>query len=130
MIADGTREQNLIASANRARIDSHAMNQTADASGGDVHLIGFAVLDDFGVSGDDADTRVVGRFAMARTSASRTAVGRPSSRTKVTTRASAFAPETARSFTVPFTASSPMEPPGKLKGLTTKLSVVMATVTP
>ena len=31
----------------------------------------------------------------------------------MTTRASARAPETARSFTVPFTASSPMEPPGK-----------------
>ena len=40
--------------------------------------------------------------------------------------ASALAPETARSFTVPFTASSPMEPPGKVSGLTTKLSVVMA----
>ena len=31
--------------------------------------------------------------------------------------ASAFAPETARSFTVPFTASSPMEPPGKAQRL-------------
>ena len=48
----------------------------------------------------------------------------------MTTRASALAPETARSFTVPFTASSPMEPPGKLSGLTTKLSVVIATFVP
>ena len=38
----------------------------------------------------------------------------------------ARAPDTARSFTVPLTASSPMEPPGKRSGLTTKLSVVMA----
>ena len=30
-----------------------------------------------------------------------------------------IAPETARSFTVPFTASSPIEPPGKTIGLTT-----------
>ena len=53
--------------------------------------------------------------AMARTSASRTSVGRPASRTKVTTSVWALAPETARSFTVPLTASSPMEPPGKRK---------------
>ena len=44
----------------------------------------------------------------------------------MTTRASAFAPETARSFTVPFTASSPIDPPGKRSGFTTKLSVVIA----
>ena len=41
-----------------------------------------------------------------------------------------LAPETARSFTVPLTASSPMEPPGKRRGLTTKLSVVMASRVP
>lgn len=64
--------------------------------------------------------------AMARTSASRVSVGRPASRTKVTIRVSAWAPETARSFTVPFTANSPIEPPGKRRGFTTKLSAVMA----
>ncbi len=41
-----------------------------------------------------------------------------------------LAPETARSLTVPLTASSPIEPPGKARGLTTKLSVVMATCAP
>ena len=36
------------------------------------------------------------------------------------------APETARSFTVPFTASSPIDPPGKNSGCTTNESVLIA----
>ena len=64
--------------------------------------------------------------AMARTSASRISVGNPASSTKVTTMDLGLAPDTARSFTVPLIASSPMEPPGKRKGFTTKQSVVMA----
>ena len=40
--------------------------------------------------------------------------------------ASGRAPAMARSLTVPLTASSPIEPPGKRSGLTTKLSVVSA----
>ncbi len=68
--------------------------------------------------------------AMARTSASNVGVGRPASSTKLTTIASGLAPETARSFTVPLMASSPIEPPGKLNGFTTKLSVVIARRTP
>ena len=63
---------------------------------------------------------------IARTSASRIGDGRPSSSTNVTTMEWPLAPATARSFMVPFTASSPMEPPGKRRGFTTKLSAVMA----
>ena len=51
---------------------------------------------------------------------------RPSSRTSESVSASGRAPPTARSLTVPLTASSPIEPPGKRIGLTTKLSVVTA----
>ena len=40
------------------------------------------------------------------------------------------APDTARSLTVPLTASSPIEPPGKRIGVTTKASVVIATHRP
>jgi len=40
--------------------------------------------------------------------------------------ASALAPDTAKSFTVPLMASSPIEPPGNRRGFTTKLSVVTA----
>ncbi len=40
--------------------------------------------------------------------------------------ASGLAPAIARSLTVPLTASSPIEPPGKRSGLTTKVSVVVA----
>ena len=61
--------------------------------------------------------------ANARTSDANTSLGSPDSRMKVTTSATARAPATARSFTVPFTASSPMEPPGKTSGVTTKPSV-------
>ena len=44
--------------------------------------------------------------------------------------ASGRAPATARSLTVPFTASSPIDPPGKRMGVTTKLSVVTAISAP
>ncbi len=64
--------------------------------------------------------------AIARTSASSTGVGSPASSTKVVTSAIGLAPDTARSLTVPLTASSPIDPPGKRSGRTTKLSVVTA----
>ncbi len=50
--------------------------------------------------------------AMARTSAASISVGSPASSTKVMTSATGRAPHTARSLTVPLTASSPMDPPG------------------
>ena len=55
---------------------------------------------------------------------------RPSSRISDRLSASGRAPDTARSLTVPFTARSPIEPPGKRIGLTTKESVVIASSTP
>ena len=58
MIADRAGKQNLVANAHRTRIDSHSMQQAADAGGGDVHLVGFTVFDDFGVAPGDADSRV------------------------------------------------------------------------
>ncbi len=56
----------------------------------------------------------------------RPAIGKPSSTTKPADRRSGRAPAIARSFTVPFTASSPISPPGKKSGLTTYESVVNA----
>ncbi len=64
--------------------------------------------------------------AIASTSARRTSLPRPSSRIIATLSASGRAPATARSLTVPLTASSPIEPPGKRSGLTTNESVVNA----
>lgn len=52
--------------------------------------------------------------------------GSPSSRMKAMLRHSGCAPPIARSFTVPFTASEPMSPPGKNSGFTTNESVVKA----
>ncbi len=68
--------------------------------------------------------------AIASTSPRSTSDGSPSSSTIDRLSASGRAPATARSLTVPLTASSPIDPPGKVIGLTTKLSVVSATSTP
>ncbi len=57
--------------------------------------------------------------AIASTSARSTSAGSPASRMNDAISAIARAPETARSLTVPFTASSPIEPPGKRSGRTT-----------
>jgi hypothetical protein len=86
-----------------------------------MYMVGFAVLDHFGVAARECMTPAL-RAACAHgaISASRIGVGRPASSTKLTTIASARAPETARSFTVPLTASSPMDPPGKRSGLDDK----------
>src|SRR5262245_45790792 len=67
---------------------------------------------------------------IAATSCRRTSVGVPASTMKLQTSANGMAPLTARSFTVPFTASSPIDPPANLSGLTTKLSVVIARHSP
>ncbi len=56
----------------------------------------------------------------------RSATGSPSSRMNAAVRYRGVAPPTARSLTVPWTASLPMSPPGKNSGRTTNESVVMA----
>jgi hypothetical protein len=68
--------------------------------------------------------------AIASTSARNVSADRPSSSTSESVSASGRAPAIARSLTVPLTASSPIEPPGKRSGLTTKASVVSARSTP
>ena len=65
-------------------------------------------------------------IAIASISLSSALAGNPASRINVAISASGRAAETARSLTVPFTASSPIEPPGKRSGLTTKPSAVVA----
>src|SRR5659263_203056 len=68
-------------------------------------------------------------FAASRIAASarsRVSIGSPSSRIRPHEIATAFAPQTERSFTVPQTASRPMSPPGKKGGVTTYPSVVKA----
>src|SRR5450755_3384432 len=68
--------------------------------------------------------------AMAWTSSRSTPASRPSSRIIETVSACGRAPAIARSLAVPLTASSPIEPPGKRSGETTKLSEVIATLAP
>ena len=64
--------------------------------------------------------------AMSSTSSRSSAIGKPSSSTNAAASPSGRAPITARSFTVPFTARSPTDPPGNRRGCTTNESVVMA----
>ena len=97
-----------------------------DARRADVHPVGVAALDDLRVAGDDLDARRRAAAAIASTSARSSSAGSPSSSTSERLSASGRAPPIARSLTVPLTASSPIEPPGKRSGLTTKLSVVIA----
>ena len=91
-----------------------------------MYSVGLAVLDDFGVAAGDGDAGRAAAAAMARDSRFEISVGRPASRIRSTTSACGRAPDTARSLTVPLTARSPMEPPGKRSGRTTKLSAVIA----
>src|SRR3954451_9270500 len=64
--------------------------------------------------------------AIASTSKRGSSADRPSSRISASDSASGFAPAIASSLTVPLTANSPIEPPGKRSGLTTNESVVSA----
>ena len=100
----------------------------ADAGGREVHLVGVAALDDLGVAGDDLDAGRARRRARSRRPrrAGRRSPGPPRGSSRAVS-ASGRAPATARSLTVPLTASSPIEPPGKRSGLTTKESVVTTT---
>ena len=118
VIADGAGQKNLVARANRSWINLQAGQGTTNAGGGDVHAIGFAVLDHLGVASGDFDAGLRARlwpWRGLRLPGSRR--GSPASRMKVTTSASGWRPETARSLTVPLTASSPIEPPGKAQRL-------------
>ena len=123
----GPESKTLSPALHRARVNLHAAQRTTDARRRDVHAIGLAVFHDLGVAAGDLHSRsargICHRAHFRLQQLCREARLRERN---VTTMASARAPDTARSFTVPFTASSPMDPPGKLNGLTTKLSVVMA----
>ena len=92
----------------------------ADAERRDVHAVAHAVLDDLRVAADDrhARARAPRRPSPALRRAARRSAS-PASRMNDAISAVARAPDTARSFTVPFTASSPIEPPGNRSGLTT-----------
>ena len=64
--------------------------------------------------------------AIAATCSLSMSAGRPSSRISDSVSAIGLAPAIAMSLIVPLTASSPIVPPGKTIGLTTKQSVVIA----
>src|SRR5947207_1253041 len=60
----------------------------------------------------------------------RSSMEKPSSMTNAADNHRGSAPTTAKSFTVPFTARSPIDPPGKRHGFTTNESVVKAMRSP
>ena len=128
---DRARQQHPVARRQRGGGKPGARVAAAHAGGADVHRVGVAALDHLGVAGHDLDVRrPSAAAAIASTSARRSSALRPSSSTSDSDSASGRAPDTARSLTVPLTASSPIEPPGKRIGLTTKESVVRASSAP
>ncbi len=93
-----------------------SLPQQAHAGGVDIAAVAMAALDHLGVSGHDLDAGRRGGIGLrACTMAASWASGNPSSRMKLALRNFGSAPETARSLTVPLTASAPMDPPGKKK---------------
>ena len=110
----GPGEQDRVARAHVARRQIDARRHDADARGVDEDLVAAAAPDHLRVAGDDRGRRRAPRPARAdSTTRRRSASGSPSSRMKASDSESGCAPPTARSLTVPFTASSPMSPPGK-----------------
>ena len=68
VVADGAGEQNLVAGPYGPG-DISTPRSAADSGGRDVHAVGFAVFDDFGVAARDRHARAFApRAAMARTS--------------------------------------------------------------
>ena len=133
VVADRARDEDAVARAQAPRATARARASTrADAGGAEVHRVGVAALDDLGVAGDDLARRPAAAAAAIASTSARSVVGGEALLEHHATRLSASgrAPATARSLTVPLTASSPIEPPGKRIGLTTKLSVVSASATP
>jgi hypothetical protein len=78
---------------------------------------------DTGTERADAAGREIQAAALAAMRSSRT-ISKPSSIRKLRLSQRGVAPLTARSLTVPWTASEPISPPGNSSGSTMKLSVV------
>ena len=99
----------------------------ADAGRGDEDAVAFAAVHDLGIAGDEGDARLGAGLPHRGDDALEVGHRQPffenERRREVT---AAVAPPTARSLTVPWTASLPMSPPGKNSGRTTKESVVIA----
>ena len=128
VVAERARDEHAVAGLDLRRPELDARRHEADAGRGHVEAVGLAALDHLRVAGRDRDTRRAPAASRHRRRdpaqvGDREALPRRRSRPRAQ---SGRAPETARSLTVPLTASSPMSPPGKKSGLTTYESVVNA----
>jgi hypothetical protein len=61
VVADWAGEDDLIPRTHRSRINVHARQRLSNSSGGDVHLVGLAMLDHFRVAGDNSNPGALGR---------------------------------------------------------------------
>ncbi len=104
----------------------HSWKRAADARRRDIHAICFAMLHNFRVAAHNSHAGFAQRLRHGPNFGLENLRGQPRFEDKSHHHCFRPAPDTARSFTVPLTANSPIEPPGKLSGLTTKLSVVIA----
>ncbi len=110
-----------------ARIESDRPSGTRPMpGGGDEDLVALAAVDDLGVAGDQRDARLVAGRAHRATIRSQVGERQTFLEDERRREKSGSAPPTARSLTVPWTASRPMSPPGKKSGRTTNESVVKA----
>ena len=131
VVTHGPGHQDHVTGADGGRAEGDRAFEHPDAGRRDVAAVGLPPLHHFGVAGDDVDARGGGGAppCRRRCGAGRS-MGKPSSRMKLADRCRGRAPPTARSLTVPLTARSPIEPPGKNSGDTTKASVVNASRVP
>ena len=123
-------DQHAVAWSHYVGREAHAVGDDADAGGGDVEPVRLAALDDLVSPVATGTPAAAAARAIDAAMRRRSATANPSSTTKPAESATGCAPATARSLTVPLTASSPMSPPGKKIGLTTYESVVKASRRP
>ena len=79
MVADGARKKNFVSGTSRPWIKRHATQRPPNAGGGDVHGIGFAVFDHFGVAARDLYSGIARRVRHGADFRLQHGVGRPAS---------------------------------------------------
>ena len=98
----------------------------ADAGSVDEHSVATALFDDFGVTRDDRHAGFFGGVAKRFDDTTQRPKLQSLFENECGAQIERLAPPIARSFTVPWTASEPIFPPGKKSGFTTNESVVKA----
>ena len=132
VVAEKPVDQDRVAGTRKMRAERHAFADRANPRRGDEQLIASASVHDLGVAGDDLHAGILrglrhGAGELLAQQFEGDALLHDHGTGEIER---GRAPPTARSLTVPHTASLPISPPGKMSGSTTKLSVVKASRSP